>query len=329
MMTQMLRVAGSGIPLIVIGGLLYAGLFIKPQPSGHSIPPPAIDRRDYFYDIAEPAPGVIWAVGSWGKVVRSDDGGRSFRVQPVPTTNHLQGIVAWDALRAAAVGNDGIVLATADGGRSWTRGTAPRSEVSNKLMRVRAAGDGVAWAVGEMGALYRTVDAGRTWARQRPQEDVGWYDVAFRGRLGWVVGEFGRVLVSRDGGETWQDAESPVESSLMAVAFRDDANGVAVGLDGVLLASDDGGAIWRELPRVTSEHVFDVAWDGDGWLAVGDKGLILRGDGPRWRAGLLAPNNYAWHTAVRPSGRGAHVAGAALGVVDANGYRALGRGARG
>lgn len=328
-MRGLLSLAGSVIPMLVIGGLLYAGLFIKPQPAGTSISPPAIDRRDQFYDVAEPAAGVVWAVGSFGKIVRSDDGGRTFRVQAAGTAEHLQGIAAWDAKRAVVVGNDGVVLVTGDGGQSWQAAPAPRSEVSNKLMRVRAVGDGIAWAVGEMGALFRTVDGGRSWTRQRPEEDIGWYDVAFRGRLGWVVGEFGRVLVTADGGETWDEVESPVESSLSAVAFRDDANGIAVGLDGVLLASQDGGQSWRELPKVTPEHIFDVAWDGRRWVAVGDKGLFLRGEAGQWSAGLMAPNAYAWHMAVRPGQNGVYVAGATLGVVDDKGYRAFGLGARG
>ena len=323
------RLAGSAIPVLMIGGLLYAGLFIKPQSAGHSIAPPAIDRRDQFYDVAEPAAGVVWAVGSFGKIVRSEDGGGTFRVQRTGTAEHMQGIAAWDAQRAVVVGNNGVVLATADGGRTWRSEQAPRSEVSNKLMRVRAAGDGVAWAVGEMGALFRTVDGGRSWTRQRPEEDIGWYDVAFRGRRGWVVGEFGRVLITEDGGETWDEVASPVETSLSAVAFRDDASGVAVGLDGVLLASDDGGRSWRELPKVTPEHIFDVAWDGRRWVAVGDKGLLLRGEAGQWSAGLMAPNAYAWHMAVRPGRNGVYVAGATLGIVDDQGYRAFGRGARG
>ena len=326
-MGTLMSLAGSAIPVVVIGGLLYAGLFIKPEPSGVSIDPPAIGRRDSFYDVAEPVPGLVWAVGSFGKIVRSEDGGRSFHVQATGTAEHLQSIATWDANRAVVVGNDGVVLTTADGGRSWQRANAPRSEVSNKIMRVRTAGEGVAWAVGEMGALFRTRDFGRTWTRQWAEEDVGWYDVAFRGQRGWVVGEFGRILATEDGGDTWAEVASPVETSLSAVAFRDDLNGVAVGLDGALLSSNDGGRTWQALPKVTPEHVFDIAWDGRRWIGVGDKGLLLRGDGTRWEAGLLAPNVYAWHMAVRPGKNGVYVAGASLGIVDGSGYRVLGRAA--
>ena len=104
--------------------------------------------------------------GSGGKVVRSDDGGQSWSIQETGATENLQAIDAWDPDRAVAVGNDGVVLVTADGGESWTRVDVPRSDIANKLIRVRCAADGEAWAVGVMGMILHSRDWGASWQRR-------------------------------------------------------------------------------------------------------------------------------------------------------------------
>jgi len=60
------RVLAAAMPFVVVGGLLYAGIFIKPAAVGSSLAPPVLAPRDAFYGLAVPADGVIWAVGRGG-----------------------------------------------------------------------------------------------------------------------------------------------------------------------------------------------------------------------------------------------------------------------
>lgn len=314
----------SALPFLIIGGLLYAGLFVKPRPVGASVKPPAIERRDKFFGVAVPESGMVWAVGDSGKIVVSSDGGRSFHIQPAPVSAHLQAIAAWDARRAVAVGNQGVVLLTEDGGQSWVEIKTPKSVVANKLMRARIA-DGTVWAVGEMGAVLRSLDHGKTWERMREEEDVAWNDIAFAGAAAWIVGEFGRILRSSDGGVTWDGVPSPVKSSLTSVAFRDEAHGIAVGLEGMVLVTEDGGRHWRQAVRVTREHLFAVIWDGTGWAAVGDKGVLVSGDAgaASWKAGRLSDRNTAWYTDVVQRDGRLFFVGAGLAVREQGKFRTL------
>ena len=315
----------SALPFLIIGGLLYASLFVKPKPVGASVKPPAIERRDKFFGVAVPEPGMVWAVGDSGKIVASSDGGRSFHIQHTPVTAHLQAIAAWDARRAVVVGNQGVVLLTADGGQSWVEIKAPQSAVANKLMRARIADDAV-WAVGEMGAVLRSVDHGKTWERMRGEEDVAWNDIAFVGSAGWIVGEFGRILRSSDGGVTWSSVPSPVKTSLTGVAFHDEVRGVAVGLEGVMLVTGDGGQHWKQAVGVTREHLFAVTWDGLGWVAVGDKGVLVSGDagGASWKAERFSDRNTAWYTDVVQRDDRLFFAGAGLAVRQQGKFHPLG-----
>lgn len=291
-----LGLIGAAAPLLIVGGLIYAAFFVKAEVRIDSIKMPPIERRDTFYGLAIPRSGVIWAVGSYGKIVRSTDAGKSWEIQASPIDVHLQSIAAWDEQRAVAVGNQGRVIVTGDAGATWKEVVTPRSEVANKLIKVRAFADGGAWAVGELGAVFKSADFGATWTRVLPEKDQAWNDVFFVGADGWLVGEFGRVMRTRDGGKNWEQGASPTGPSLMSVFFRDTERGVAVGLSGTVLTTQDGGRSWLVAPPVTREHLNHVGWDGKQWLAVGDKGIQVVGDGSHWKGGRIDEQDLSWRT---------------------------------
>ncbi|QRQ85859.1 WD40/YVTN/BNR-like repeat-containing protein [Cupriavidus oxalaticus] len=299
-MKQIFKTLISGLPLMVIGGLLYAGLFIKPKPSGVNLTPPLFQRDDRFFGITRGPANAVWLVGAHGRVLHSRDAAKTWQPQVSNVTVNLQDVAAWDALHAVAVGDEGVVAVTQDGGTSWRQVEAPRSRIANKLVRVKAMSNGQAWAVGEGGATLRTLDYGVSWTRAGAQEDVAWNDIAVLGQHAWRVGEFGRIEHSSNEGGNWQAQETPAKASLTAVAFRDARHGVTVGLGGTVLSTSDGGQHWRVETRATDEHLFDVIWDGHRWLATGDKGVVLLGDaaGQAWRATRAAPGDRTWHTKV-------------------------------
>lgn len=291
----------SALPFLIVLALLYAAFYIKPSVDGTPVPPPPMARNDVVYGVTAPdGDALLWAAGSDGKVWTSRDHARTWTVQRTPTRQLLQDIAAWDAQRAVAVGNDGVVLVTADGGHRWTKVDVPRSPIANKLVRVRTYPGGAAWAVGEAGVALRSRDYGLHWDRVTPDEDSGWNDVAKLGDRVILAGEFGRLRVSADDGATWRDVNGPVKSSLMAIAFRDDAHGVAVGLDGVVLRTDDGGATWERPQSATTTHLFDVTWDGGRWAAVGNNGILLTGDAAArdWRTTSVSATDRRWHTRI-------------------------------
>ncbi|WP_236033011.1 WD40/YVTN/BNR-like repeat-containing protein [Pseudomonas schmalbachii] len=311
------------LPWTIIGGLLWAGLFIKPQPVGSSVTPPALERRDQFYGLAQAADGAVLAAGSYGKILSIGADGKIRRL-PTPTDRTLQDIATWDSSHAVAVGNDGVILRSEDGGQHWSAVTdVPRSDVANKLNRVRLGKDGLAIATGEMGALLASHDYGKHWQRLREEEDVAWNDAALLddGRL-LVVGEFGRILLSDDLGQQWEEIPAPVPVSLMSVSFRDAANGVAVGVEGTVLVTSDGGRQWSPVQLETGDHLFNVLWNAGKkqWLAVGALGRWVTGtptaDGIDWQTGTVDPRDMGWHTGALASATQVWLAGDGIGRWD-------------
>ena len=315
----------AAIPWLVIAGLLVGAFTIRPGGVGKAVVPAPVSAQDHFYGIAYPGNQVLWMVGMLGKIVRSDDGGRSWAVQPSPTKRILQSIGTWSTKRAVAVGDNGLVIVTKDGGRSWQQVKVPLTKVSNKFLRVRVLDNGTAWIVGAMGAVLESTDYGQTWARKVPVHDVTRMDIDGVGKHLWVVGEFGQIIASDDGGKTWQKQSSGVRNTLNGVCFRDVDHGVVVGLQGVILTTSDGGRTWHQVHGVTKEHLFAVDWNGRQWLAVGANGVVLTfgPDAAQWKAKQVAPRDFAWHTGVAAAQDRWYLAGADSGMYHGGNWNAF------
>ena len=104
----------------------------------------------------------------------------------------------------------------------------------------------------------------------------------------------------------------------MNVAFRDDQHGVAVGLTGTMMATEDAGATWRSIPMVTEEHLLNVRWEDNQWIAVGDKGVIVtsNGEAKEWKAGKIFEGDVAWRTQMVKQGPRYYVVGANLAILE-------------
>jgi photosystem II stability/assembly factor-like uncharacterized protein len=323
---KLLSVIAQLLPILIIGGLLYAGFFVKAEAVITKVEPKPIERRDNFFSIISPSDQIAWAAGTGGKIVRTDDGGKTWVRQPTPTLNNLQGIAAWDAQTAVAAGNFGLILHTTDGGANWKVANTPKSENPNKLFRVRVFGD-TAWAVGEFTGLFRSDDKGANWTRVLPEDDRAFNSIYFVGQNGWIVGELGSILRTEDGGANWIPVETENKVSLMGVTFRDAQHGVAVGLTGTLLVTNDGGLSWTEVPDLTREHLLDVVWDENRWLAVGDKGVMATSDAEAsaWKVSRLSEGDVAWRTSIVKVGSRYFVAGANLGILEDGKLTVVGR----
>ena len=206
--------------------------WVQPRPQGNQLT--GVD----FVDGA-----VGWAVGTYGTILRSTDGGVTWTQQVTPTTANLYGVAAIDGRTAWAVGQAGTVLCTRDGGRTWR---AQDSHVTTTFFSVTAVSAKKAWAVGDRGLVRATEDGGKTWRRQYSKTTQHLYSVTFTdGLRGWTCGGAGRLLSTKDGGRHWLLQRTMVSEGLHAVSFIDKKYGVAVGAAGGLLSSRDGGRSWR------------------------------------------------------------------------------------
>lgn len=306
--------------LMLVGGLFYAGFFVTPTVQVKKIEKFPFEQRDCLYSAVtlDDKGQSICIVGSYGKILRTEDGGATWIIQKSPTQAHLQKVVAWDKKTLMAIGDNATVLITSDAGKNWNAVKVPTYERGDVFLTAyREPVSGRVWIAGNMSMVLVSDDKGATWNMTHPQEDISWNSIAVtKGQNVWLVGEAGKVQQSRDSGKTWEKVTVPTDASLNAIAFSDDNRGVMVGLSGTILATSDGGKSWQRENSGVQTHLFGLFWDGRTYSAVGDSGMILTADaqGRPWNAGKLEKNNFGWYTSISRSGDAYIVSGAGAGL---------------
>ena len=144
---------------------------------------------------------------------------------PLPQGNDLTSCAGTSDGIGLAVGRDGTILRTTDGGATWT---IRASGSPSHLMGVALLPDLTAVAVGYGGVSLRSDDAGLTWSNSGPSGVDDPYDMCFTGAAtGTAVGSRGAIARTTDGGRTWVQQDSGGVCDLSTVAFRDSTHGVA------------------------------------------------------------------------------------------------------
>jgi photosystem II stability/assembly factor-like uncharacterized protein len=183
--------------------------------------------------------GGGWAVTARGGILRSTDGGASWSFQ---ARSHLEpeygdvtplyGVFTIDAEHAWAVGGYRSVIATKDGGGTWTR---IDTGLPFQLRDISFVNPQIGWVVGDYGAAAKTFDGGASWQRM----DVGvrqhLWKIAWLGPDRGVVSLIGAPLRETvDGGNSWYEGPD----GLYALA-EDGGILFAAGKDGRIVRHDN------------------------------------------------------------------------------------------
>ncbi|MEZ5126804.1 MAG: YCF48-related protein [Thermoleophilia bacterium] len=242
-----------------------------------------------------------WAVGDGGTVRATVDGGATWKAQRPGITADLKGVAFSDARHGWVVAELGI-LATADGGSTWT---VKKTTTDRYSLNDIACWDALhACAVGYdldtyEAALLTTTDGGATWSEHALSDVVA--DYAWDGLVcvtvgdanhAWAAGRQGVVATTADGGATWTTQRQPVsgEADLNGLDFVDAQHGWAVGEDGTILVTANGGATWTRQDSWVSLPLFGVCFlDANRGWAVGWDGVLATADGGgTWQSQPLA-----------------------------------------
>jgi photosystem II stability/assembly factor-like uncharacterized protein len=221
-------------------------------------------------------------VGERGAVLLSDDQGGQWRqAAAVPVSVTLTAVQFVDERTGWAVGHQGVVLHTTDGGEHWTVQLDGRRIAQRVMEEARASGDAA-----------RQAEAERLAAEGADKPLLA---LAFdNAREGWVLGAFNLALVTQDGGRSWQSVSArlpnPKGAHLYAM-HRQGADLLIAGEQGLVLHSGDGGQRFERLTTPYGGSFFGVAHEADGaWLVAGLRGRALRSrDGGRSWSELASP----------------------------------------
>jgi photosystem II stability/assembly factor-like uncharacterized protein len=261
---------------------------------------------------------VAWASGSGGTVLRTTDGGDSWRPLKVHGAESLdfRAIRAFDEktafIMSVGSGESSRIYKTEDGGSRW------QLLLQNK--DPQGFFDAIAFWDSKRGIVMgdpvdghifvaTTADAGVTWqpvgAPGIPPARAGEGAFAASGTclvtgsdgLAWMATGGtggGRVFRSRDWGRTWKAVETPIRhdgdaSGIFSLAFRDANHGIAVGGNyskpgedaGNVALTTDGGVHWSGTVSRPKGYRSAVAYipGADEWVATGTTGTDLSKNG--------------------------------------------------
>ena len=263
---------------------------------------------------------VIWASGTGGTVIRTTDGGKTWKVMVVPGAEKLdfRDVEAFEANTAYALsignGDASRIYKTTDGGATW------KLQFTNK--NEKAFFDAIAcWdrnnciamsdPVDGHYVLISTTDGGADWkpivSNQMPAAKDGEAAFAASGTCLYIApgdtvylvsgGSDARVFRSSDRGLTWTVADTPIVkgtpgSGIFSITFRNDLHGTVVGgnyekpneANNSLAFTRDGGKSFYEGEGLGGYRSAVTYIDDRTLIAVGTNGTDISLDrGGTWK----------------------------------------------
>ena len=223
-------------------------------------------------DIAAAGERLV-AVGERGHILYSNDQGASWRQAEVPTSVMLTRVFFISPDLGWAVGHDGNVLVSQNGGVNWelqrdgisaqaliNEERAGRAKVlmEDLYQQVKAASDEdraeLEEALEEAAyALDNAREALEETVYAPPLMDV-WFANA---ELGWAAGAYGSLLHTHNGGRQWNDYSHKVGN-----ADELHLNGVVGAPDGTLYLASEWGTVFRSSTNGESWEALETGYDG-------------------------------------------------------------------
>jgi photosystem II stability/assembly factor-like uncharacterized protein len=260
---------------------------------------------------------VVWASGSAGTIVRTSDGGKTWRRLAVAGAESLdfRDVDAVDERTAYVLsigpGVASRIYKTSDAGATWVlqfRNEDPKAFYDAMAFRDAVRGFAFSDSVDGKFVVLRT-DDGNKWtpvpadALPAALPGEGAYaasgtNVVIRDNVVWIGTAASRILRSVDAGRSWSVFTTPIPASssagIFSLAFRDRSHGVAVGGDykkeseatDNAAVTGDGGRTWtlaKGLAGYRSAVAF-VPLLTTTWVAVGPSGSdVSTDDGKTWK----------------------------------------------
>jgi len=341
---------------------LFGVLFLLLAMNSHAIDvspdvwsmPTSKASSSLLLDIARAGDRLV-AVGQYGHIIFSDDNGENWTQAKVPTRQLLTAVYFVTPKKGWAVGHDGLVLHSTDGGENWAiqRDGLAATATDNKH-RLKEARQAMAQRKQE----FEEAQEALLVAQSDPEADISelelavedaqialedaefdvedveielvetvahpLFDIWFKDeREGYSIGAYGVFLRTRDGGKTWVNSkdniDNPDELHYNSVIGMDDGALVVAGEQGTFYRSSDRGDSWELLSTPYQGSFFGVFNDGRDVYVSGLVGKVFRSsdNGDSWEA-LDSKTDTALYTGWAENGQVVIVGGSGVVIDSAN-----------
>ena len=262
---------------------------------------------------------IVWASGTGGTVIKTTDGGTTWKVMTVPGAEKLdfRDIEAFDANTAyiLSIGNgeQSRIYKTTDGGETWKEQFRNKNEkaffdaiacwdaknciamsdpVDGHYLLINTT-DGASWNQIIGNSLLAAKDGEAAFAAS------GTCLIAQPGTMAYLVtgGTDARVFRSYDKGKTWTGVDTPIVkgtsgSGIFSIAMNDGKRGIIVGgnyekpgdATNIAAFTHDGARTWKPLTGLSGYRSGVAFIDNATIIAVGTNGSDISYDrGATWK----------------------------------------------
>ncbi|MBU4011130.1 MAG: hypothetical protein KJ882_10225, partial [Proteobacteria bacterium] len=247
---------------LVIYCFLFAILFFGATQSAECAELDLLQMPAVVSDRAETSPLMdvkkvdnnLVAVGAWGHILYSGDMCAGWFQAKVPVSVTMTAVYFANSMKGWAVGHDGVVLNTEDGGKTWVKqldGNQINKLVLDQLGHVVKDKEQLL----EKQKENMTVEAQETLAAEI--EDLGYF-----------ISDSAMAL-----------REGPTRP-LIDLWFKNDQEGIIVGVFGMIFNTSDGGKSWKPiLDRIENPngyHYYGISRSGENLFIAGEMGILFR-----------------------------------------------------
>lgn len=204
------------------------------------------------------------------------DAGAAWTQRNISFSGSLTGVYFNNSSVGWAVGTNGAVLSTSDGGINWNIAKSPHNMNSVHFKDINNG-----WAVGTDGTILNTSNGGNSWLIQSGRGTANNLVTQhfFNSQIGWVAGANGKMLKTTDGGEFWFELNPKTSGLINSIFFVDDQKGFAVDdWSSSIRTTTNGGDTWNSFNSQSNDYPFESIYFVDpqnGWI-VGKRGAILK-----------------------------------------------------
>ena len=179
-----------------------------------------------------------------------------------------------DANNGWAVGEQGCIAKTTDGGTSWTYKSLPPytgnglTNFRPLLTQVQFLNANTGYVTGYNGTFLKTVDGGTTWNYMNgplgpvsSTAKVIYNLYFFDANTGWIIGDAinassAYIYKTTDGGVTWAAATNvPIlNNAFLGIDFVNPSTGYICGSNGKVIKTTDGGTTWTNISLTATNY---------------------------------------------------------------------------
>ena len=268
-----------------------------------------------LYGVKAVSGQVAWAVGRWGVILRTVNGGQQWEnIGGVPDTALVFDVEAFDSQRAFIVANEGVLAGgtnntyiskTTNGGANWTK---VYDQTGGWVTDIQMFDNTHGMAIGDplngYWVIKESFDGGSNWQPiTNPLPAIGaeyGYSVNWvNNSICWFGTDSSRAYYSSDGGQNWSIVEIPPLQNITRIAFTGSGIGLVAG-DSQIFQTTDQGTNWQEVTSpVAGGFIYSLMYHNNYfWLLINNFIYRSSDDGLNWTLETTGPANLRYLSLV-------------------------------